>query len=392
VRLVDVAEFYAERGGGVKTYVDHKLRAAAEAGHEAIVVAPGPVDGEEERLGGRVIWLRSPPVPGDSRYHLFTDESRVHRVLDRLDPDVVEGSSVYGGGWFVARWKGRGAKALVFHQDPVAVFGHALLDRWLSPDFIDDAFAPAWAVLRRLALRYDRTIVAGQWLEDRLRRRGVSNAQAVPFGIDPEPFRSARRRPELRRRLLHEAGLPEDGRLLVTVSRHHPEKRIPTLIQAVGRVRAAAPVGLLIYGDGPSRKTVDAWAARTEGVVVKGYTRDRHALAEAVASCDVLLHGSSAETYGLVVAEAMCAGLPVIVPHRGGAAELADPDVSERYRAGDVVDCTAAIRRMLSRDLAALQSRCLGRRNIVRTLRDHFRDLFDTYQGLTASASASSVV
>ena len=36
MKIVDVAEFYAEQGGGVRTYVNHKLRAAAAAGHEAV--------------------------------------------------------------------------------------------------------------------------------------------------------------------------------------------------------------------------------------------------------------------------------------------------------------------------------------------------------------------
>ncbi|MGF1508185.1 MAG: glycosyltransferase [Myxococcota bacterium] len=391
MRIVDVAEFYADRGGGVKTYVDHKLKAAAESGHEAIVLAPGPVDGEEARHGGRVVWLRSPPVPGDSRYHLFTDERRVHRALNRLDPDIVEGSSVYGGGWFAGRWKGRAKKVLVFHQDPVAVFGHALMDRWVPQAIIDSAFTPVWAALKSLSRRYDATVVAGHWLEARLRQRGIQNATAVPFGIDPEPFLAARRNPELRRQMLEEAGVPSSGFLLVTVSRHHPEKRLPTLIRAFGRIRAAFPAGLVIFGDGPWRRQVERHAAQVPGVVLKGFTSDRFALAEAVASADVLLHGSSAETYGLVVAEALCAGIPVIVPDAGGAAELADPDVCEKYRAGDTATCTAAIKRMLSRDIAELHSRCLGRRNVVRTLRQHFNDLFEFYSGLLGSSSKSSV-
>jgi len=46
VKIVDVAEFYAERGGGVRTYVNQKLAAAAAAGHEAVVIAPGPRAGD----------------------------------------------------------------------------------------------------------------------------------------------------------------------------------------------------------------------------------------------------------------------------------------------------------------------------------------------------------
>ncbi|MEO1339430.1 MAG: glycosyltransferase, partial [Myxococcota bacterium] len=99
MKVVDVAEFYAEKGGGVKTYLDQKLRAGSAAGHEVVVLAPGPEDAEEERHGGRVVWIKSPKVPGDPRYHLFIDRRAVHAALDRERPNVVEGSSVYGGGW-----------------------------------------------------------------------------------------------------------------------------------------------------------------------------------------------------------------------------------------------------------------------------------------------------
>src|SRR5262245_8268794 len=46
VKIVDVNEFYAEQGGGVRRYVDAKLAAGARLGHEVVVIAPGPRDGE----------------------------------------------------------------------------------------------------------------------------------------------------------------------------------------------------------------------------------------------------------------------------------------------------------------------------------------------------------
>ena len=42
MKIVDVAEFYAELGSGVRTYINQKLEAGARAGHEVVVIAPGP--------------------------------------------------------------------------------------------------------------------------------------------------------------------------------------------------------------------------------------------------------------------------------------------------------------------------------------------------------------
>ncbi|HYX47808.1 MAG TPA: glycosyltransferase family 1 protein, partial [Sphingomicrobium sp.] len=41
MRIVDVSAFYSPFGGGVRTYVEAKFRAAARFGHEVVVIAPG---------------------------------------------------------------------------------------------------------------------------------------------------------------------------------------------------------------------------------------------------------------------------------------------------------------------------------------------------------------
>jgi alpha-1,6-mannosyltransferase len=381
VKILDVSEFYTDRGGGVRTYTNQKLQAAADLGHELVVAAPAARDGEERRLGGRVLWIESPRFPLDTRYHVFVRPSAVHRAIAREQPDVVEGSSVWSGGWFAASAPTHALKALVFHQDPVAVYPQTLLDGLLSPARIDGLCAPYWAFLKRLSARFDLTVTASAWLAERLTQQGIGNARAVPFGSDSACFAGARRDAELRARLLASTGTPEHGTLLVSVSRHHPEKRLRTLCRAVQSLRERLPVGLVIFGDGPLRPLVERWAARAPGVHLAGFVSDRAELAAALASADALLHGSSAETYGIAVAEALRAGLPVIVPERGGAAELADASCAEFYRAGDVAACRAAIEAMIARLGEPLRRAAAA--HAARSLRgpdQHFRELFALYE------------
>jgi alpha-1,6-mannosyltransferase len=385
VKILDVSEFYAEQGGGVRTYTNQKLRAAATLGHELIVAAPAARDGEERRCGGRVVWIESPRFALDARYHVFVRASALHHLIARERPDVIEGSSVWSGGWFAASAPGRALKALVFHQDPVAVYPHTLLDGLLAPARIDALCGPYWAFLRRLSSRFDLTVAASAWLAGRLSSLGVANARAVPFGTDSAPFSPARRDPRLRAQLLARTATPEHGTLLVCVSRHHPEKRLQTLCRAVQALRARLPVGLVIFGDGPLRLLVERWAARAPGVHLAGFERDREQLARALASADALLHGSAAETYGIAVAEGLSAGLPVIVPDRGGAAELADPACAEFYRAGDVRACASAIEALIARDREPLRAAAARQARKVRSTGDHFRELFALYQGALRS-------
>ena len=55
MRIVDVSAFYAPKGGGVRTYVEAKLRAAPGFGHEMIVLVPGERDEMVERAPGAIL-------------------------------------------------------------------------------------------------------------------------------------------------------------------------------------------------------------------------------------------------------------------------------------------------------------------------------------------------
>jgi alpha-1,6-mannosyltransferase len=41
MKILDVCAFYSPQGGGVRTYIDQKIRLASQLGHEVVIVAPG---------------------------------------------------------------------------------------------------------------------------------------------------------------------------------------------------------------------------------------------------------------------------------------------------------------------------------------------------------------
>jgi alpha-1,6-mannosyltransferase len=382
MKIVDISEFYAERGGGVRVYTHEKLRAGTQAGHEIVVIAPGPKDDEQIcEQGGRIVWVKSAPDPLDPRYYLLRREKAVHEILDREKPDVVEGSSTWAGGRFAARWPGRALKALIFHEDPVAVYVQTFLGSILGPARVDRLCFPYWRYLRRLSRHFDVTTVSGTWLEQRLSCFGVQSVKTVPFGIEKAHFSPSRRDPAVRQQLLDLCGLPETAPLLISVSRHHPEKRLGTVIDAVKRVNRTQPVGLAMFGDGPFRRWTEYCARNAPYIHIAGFTYDRKFLSAAIASADALVHGSSAETYGLAVAEAICSGTPIVVPDRGGAFDLARPGYAEDYPPGDSKACAAAIRRLLSRDRPLLQLACAdAATHQIRSMDEHFQALFELYE------------
>jgi alpha-1,6-mannosyltransferase len=108
--------------------------------------------------------------------------------------------------------------------------------------------------------------------------------------------------------------------------------------------------------------------------------KERELLARMIASADALLHCSSAETYGFVVAETLSCGTPVVAPDTGGAADLASPDCAETYPPGDAPAAAAALLRLLARDRAELSSAALAAgRDRIGDLEQHFDKLFALY-------------
>lgn len=379
MKIVDVAESYSTQGGGVRTYMHHKFAAARAAGVDCVVVAPGTEDGEEEMDGGRIVWVKTPRSPFDNRYGLFNDERKVHAVLERENADVIEGSSPWNGGKYVASYHGRAKKSFVFHTDPVAVWAQTFFGRHLGFDRVDRMCAPMWKKIRALSDAYDTTVVSGGWLARRLRQFGIERTSVVDFGIDKQRFSPGHRDENLRRELLAKCGVPAHGKLIIAISRLDPEKRVATFIEGFAKASRHRPMGLVIFGRGALQKYYAHKANKTPGVHLHGYVSERDFVSRALASSDAFLHGSAAETYGLVVAEAVCSGVPVIVPDRGGAAALAGPDYAARYRSGDSSDCSEAILRLLARDRAQLARGCAAATEDIGTMDGHFYRLFELY-------------
>ncbi|CAN5274926.1 glycosyltransferase family 1 protein [soil metagenome] len=383
MKIIDVAEFYTDQGGGVKTYINHKLEAASRLGHEMIIVAPGRDSMEEKRHGGRVIWIKGPRLPLDPRYVILWNKKAVHKILDREAPDIVEGSSVWTGGNFVGSWKGDAVKTLIFHQDPVAVYPQTCFGNFMSFNSIDRLFSFFWNYLERLSNRYDSTVVSGEWLKQRLQFFGINNPIAVPFGVDKEFFSPDRRDLSLRSSLLAPLGLNGDAHLMICVSRFHPEKRLSTVIDGFKEASKKKKMGLIVFGDGPIEKWIEWKTKDVQNIKLMGFTSNRDELADIMASSDYYVHGSAAETFGLVVAEAICSGLPIVVPDTGGAVDMAIPDFSEVYKAGDEDSLAQALLAITDRNRNELKSNCNDAvTHSIHTIDEHFKHLFSLYQHL----------
>jgi alpha-1,6-mannosyltransferase len=378
MKILDLGEFYSERGGGVRSYVTGLMEAAAARGHEVVLVAPGPRDSDERVRGGRILRYRAPRMPYDGSYHLPYRLDLMRRWVRRLSPDVLQLSSPYLP-WLAARGLSAPVRSYVYHSDPIGAYLAPLSEAWPAPlrGVTRDV---AWRWMRTVCNCCDVTVVAGEWLQRELVQHGVERVRTVPFGVARHRFEPALGTAETRR--LWFGGSPSNGvaRLLIA-GRLAVEKRQAVLIRAIAKLYETRPVSLLVLGDGPEAPRLRRLAERVlPHTRFIPFTRDANEYASILASADVLVHASRCETYGFVLVEALASGTPLVVPEEGGALHVADPAAHVTYPASaDAAEIANAIAALLDRprDATRLAARRAAERHPTRD--EHYDALFALY-------------
>ncbi|MFE6066881.1 glycosyltransferase family 4 protein [Streptomyces sp. NPDC056525] len=139
------------------------------------------------------------------------------------------------------------------------------------------------------------------------------------------------------------------GEQLLFLGRLAEAKGIRLLMAAWDEIAAGGGVGvpLVIAGAGPLEPEVTAWAAGRDDVRYTGLWNPaecRRALARSVA---VVAPSLAMETFGLVVAEAMAAGVPAVAAAHGAFVELVEDGVTGLLHApGDPSSLADRLRRI----------------------------------------------
>jgi alpha-1,6-mannosyltransferase len=220
MRIADVCAFYTPAGGGVRTYVDAKLRAASRFGHEMIVIAPGERHEIIKRGTGAVlVTVPAPQLAVDRRYRYFNDEAALHAVLDAWQPDHIEASSPWSSATMVGRWNGGASRSLVMHSDPLAAYAYRWLGGLARTSTIDRWFGWFWSHLRGLGQMFDLVVCANGQFARRLSEGGVSRVETHPMGVEAGLFSPSLRSRQVREEALRALGLDRWSTLLVGVGR-----------------------------------------------------------------------------------------------------------------------------------------------------------------------------
>ena len=309
--------------------------------------------------GGRTV-LELPIVSGDPAWHLagapvrvWGDEGPIGWLpgYAGLYRAWINAVAARGDGPVVLICEARQiGEALVAPGDPVLDPSVRIVHTThachvMAPFAWDSPMDAAWERWLGIADRFDAVLwlTPGQLRDVDKRVRGGIRSFVVPHPA-PQP-------PET-------APSPVPGRV-VMLNSLIPRKRVDHALRALTAVRATRPEAHLhVYGAGAQRAELEQLAARLgveDAVVFHGHTADP---ARALAEADVFLLASTNEGQGLVVLEALSAGVPVVsydVPYgprdslaQGGGLLVADGDVDALAVALERVIGDRALRDRLS--------------------------------------------
>ncbi len=360
--LIASDQWFPDRRGGVARVATETALGLAERGHDIDVLVPTgagrPRCEQKDSLTVRRT-LRRSPLP-----QTVTDPWETRRAARRLggEPDVaIAHTSTTAAGLAAARL--RAPLVLVYHASAPREIRFersrlALGQRRAATH----ALEPVLALLERTAVAHAQRIFVlsefSRTLLDADHPEAAARALLVRAGVDTAAF-SPGDRVLARQRL----GVPEETRLLVTVRRLEPRMGLESLLEAVAVLGAGGtPLELAIVGDGSLRRALerrkDELGLR-DAVRLLGHVPDS-SLVDWYRAADVFVLPTLAyEGFGIVTAEALACGTPVIGTPVGATPELLRP-LDERLLARGVgsADLADAISRGLAIVSPDLRKRC----------------------------------
>lgn len=320
MRILMVSDVYFPRVNGVSTSIETFRHTLAGQGIEVRIVAPRY--GDEPEAPG-VTRVPGRPVPRDPEDRIVAWRAMSRTVREH----AAECDLVHIQTPFAAHYSG--LRAARREGVPVLATYHTLFEEYLhhyAP------FLPARglrAVARHLSRRQcnalDGVVVPSVAMQSRLVHYGVkAPIHILPTGIPLARFVGADR---ARFRAAH--GIAPSRPVALFVGRVAHEKNIGFLLEAMVHARQRRPdLLLMIAGEGPAMGDLQKQVASlgmADAVRFVGYLDRRQGLPDCYAAADVFVFASRTETQGLVLLEAMAAGLPVIALAEMGTVDILAP-------------------------------------------------------------------
>ena len=301
--------------GGVARSVEAFTAEYRKRGHRVLIVAPEFPDMPQDEVD--VVRINAIQKFNASDFSVALPiHPQLGEAVDAFRPDIVHAQHPFLLGITALRLARHRGLPLVFTH-------HTLYEQYTHYIPGDSPALKRFAI--ELATRYanltDRVFAPSESIRDLLQERGVTTPIAVvPTGVRLESFAQgdglAFRR---------QTGIPEAACVVGHLGRLAPEKNLEFLGEAVADfMRSNASAHFLVIGTGPSEQAIRdifAGSGMDERLHIAGILQQQR-LADALHAMDLFAFASTSETQGMVLTEAMAAGLPVVALDAPGAREV----------------------------------------------------------------------
>ena len=301
--------------GGVARSVEAFTAEYRKRGHRVLIVAPEFPDMPQVEVD--VVRIDAIQNFNASDFSVALPvRPQLSETIDAFRPDIVHSQHPF--------LLGTTAFRLARHLKLPLVFTHHTLYEQYSHYVPGDSSALKRFAIE-LATRYanlsDQVFAPSESIRDLLLERGVSAPIAVvPTGVHLETF--ARGDGDAMRK---ELGIPADAFVVGHLGRLAPEKNLEFLTRAVvDFISRNSRAHFLVVGTGPSEDAVRE-AFSSSGMEAQLHTAgilQEQRLTDALHAMDLFAFASTSETQGMVLTEAMAAGLPVVALDAPGAREV----------------------------------------------------------------------
>ena len=306
MRVAIVAEAFLPNVNGVTNSVLRVLEHLHLEGHEAMVIAPGARDFQEEihhYLGYEIVRVPTVRVPLIDSLPIGVPTHTVAEALNRFRPDIIHLASPFvlgAAGAFAARQLR--IPAVAVYQTDVAGFA--------TKYHLTPLANAAWDWTRTIHNICQRTLAPSSLTIADLESHGINNVHHWGRGVDAVRFTPDKRCPRLRRQW----DPTGTKRVVGFIGRLAAEKGVGRLAPLHGR----RDIQLVIVGDGPERAELQALLP---GAIFTGALSGED-LARTYASLDLFVHPGEFETFCQTIQEAQASGVPTIGPRAGGPVDL----------------------------------------------------------------------
>jgi len=302
--------------GGVPISIERLRQGLEQNGNQALVVAPAY--GSQVKDSKSI--LRVPSLPAIGRMQQFRIANiflpRIFKGLKTFTPDIIHIHHPFWLGslglFYARRLK---VPAVYTYHTRLEEYAHFVpLPGLLFRNFISHV------LVRRFANKCDGIIVPTDSIEEYLRMVGVKKPVYVqPTGIEYQRFQQVE--PQEIANLKKTLDIGEE-KILISVSRLSNEKNIDFMIEAIAQVHQKTRMRFRFFliGEGPQRERLQQRIAALgldNILTLTGAVRPEE-MALWYRLGDVFLFSSKSETQGMVILEAMAAGLPVVAVRSSG--------------------------------------------------------------------------